>query len=120
MPNEAELRKLAREVLRAEAAPTRTRGHVGADTGVGALCAVCQKPVEDWLAVEGCSCNGFFMSKSLWAGPLRTMRTAKRRELGARIRFWRANGREAWVSIRDGPDGRVVISGERRTLSPGA
>jgi hypothetical protein len=34
------------------------------------LCAVCAspatitdwRPFEDWLAVEGCLCNGFFMS----------------------------------------------------------
>ena len=96
--------------------------------GASGLCAVCAcpatitdwRPLEDWLAVDGCSCNGFFMSKWLWAGPLRTMRTAKRRELGARIRFWRANGREAWVPSRTVPTGVLSFpeSGARSRLAP--
>jgi hypothetical protein len=87
-------------------------------------CAVCAspatitdwRPLEDWLAVEGCSCNGFFISKWLWAGRLRRMPKLDREELGARIQAWRANGREAWVSTEDGTDARVVISGQRRPL----
>jgi hypothetical protein len=87
-------------------------------------CAVCAspatitdwRPFEDWLAVQGCPCNGFFITKWLWAGPLRRMLRPNREALGLRIRAWRANGREAWVSTEDATDGRIVISGQRRKL----
>jgi hypothetical protein len=53
MPNEAELRKLAREVLRAEKLPRREPEGIWGGPGVGALCAVCQKPVtRDELEYE--------------------------------------------------------------------
>jgi hypothetical protein len=87
-------------------------------------CAVCAspatitdwRPFEDWLAVEGCPCNGFFIRRWLWAGPLRRMRRPDREALGLRIQAWRANGREAWVSTEDAADGRIVISGQRWRL----
>jgi hypothetical protein len=93
-------------------------------TAATASCAICASPatitdwwpLEDWLAVEGCPCNGFFIRKWLWAGRLRRMRKADRETLSARIRTWRAAGRDAWVSTGDGTDGRIVISGQRRKL----
>jgi hypothetical protein len=45
-------------------------------TAAPGACAVCAspasvtewRPLDDWLAVEGCPCNDFFISKWLWAG----------------------------------------------------
>ena len=93
-------------------------------TAAPGACAVCAspasvtewRPLDDWLAVEGCPCNDFFISKWLWAGRLRSMRKLDREELSARIQAWRANGREAWVSTEDGAGGRVVISGHRQQV----
>ena len=45
MPNEAELRKVAREVLRAGKLPRQEPDRTWGGPGVGALCAVCEKPV---------------------------------------------------------------------------
>jgi len=93
-------------------------------TAATETCAVCAspatitdwRPLEDWLSVEGCPCNGFFIRKWLWAGQLRRMLRPDRAALSARIRAQRANGGEAWVSTEDGKDGRIVISGQRRKL----
>ena len=93
-------------------------------TAAPGACAVCAspasvtewRPLDDRLAVEGCPCNDFFISKWLWAGRLRSMRKSDREELSARIQAWRANGREAWVSTEDAADGRIVISGQRWRL----
>jgi hypothetical protein len=53
MPNEAELRKVAREVLRAGKLPRREPDRTWGGPGVGALCAVCEKPVtRDELEYE--------------------------------------------------------------------
>ena len=86
-----------------------------APTGPG-TCAVCHSPAtideprEDWLGVEGCGCQGFFVSRWLWAGWLRHMGKHDRQKLGARIQRWRATGHAAWVFTEPGPEGRVVIS----------
>ena len=46
MPNEATLRKLAREAIQAERLPRRDPESTwGGGPGVGARCAVCEKPV---------------------------------------------------------------------------
>jgi hypothetical protein len=77
-------------------------------------CAVCNSPTtiteprEDWLAVDGCACQGFFISRWLWAGWLRKMGKQDRETLGAQIQLWRASGRDAWI-FRE-PKGRIVIS----------
>ena len=53
MPNEAELRKVAREVLRAGKLPRQKPDHTWGGPGVGAPCAVCEKPVtRDELEYE--------------------------------------------------------------------
>ena len=46
MPNEAELRKLAREVLRKGTLPRREPDRTWGGHGVGAPCAVCGEPVR--------------------------------------------------------------------------
>ena len=85
-------------------------------TAAAGTCAVCRGPATiteprvDWLAIEGCGCQGFFVSKWFWAGWLRHMRKPSRQDLGARIQRWRASGRDAWVFRESGPEGRVVIS----------
>jgi len=45
MPNEPELRKLAREVLRAGKLPRREPDRTWGGPRVGARCSVCEKPV---------------------------------------------------------------------------
>ena len=53
MPNEAELRKVAREVLRAGKLPRQDPDRTWGGPGVGAPCAVCEKPVtRDELEYE--------------------------------------------------------------------
>jgi hypothetical protein len=88
-------------------------------TGSCALCASAAiitdwGPVQDWLAVEGCLCDGFFIEKRLWDGRLLTMPTSDREAFAARLRAWRATRRKAWVSTTDG---RLVITPERPARS---
>jgi hypothetical protein len=53
MPNEAGLRKVAREVLRAGKLPRQEPDRTWGGLGVGAPCAVCEKPVtRDELEYE--------------------------------------------------------------------
>ena len=56
-------------------------------------CAVCAspanitewRPLDDWLAVEGCPCSDFFISKWLWAGRLRRMRNTRWMTSGSQV-----------------------------------
>jgi hypothetical protein len=96
---------------------------------VDGSCALCTRPatiadwgpihpIQEWLTVEGCPCGGFFVWKSLWHLRLLRMPKAKRGALAARVRDWRAGGREAWISTADGTlDGPLVISPGRPALS---
>lgn len=79
---------------------------VAAARGLCALCATAATvtdwaPIQAWVAVEGCLCGGFFISKILWDGRLPGMAKAECQELTARIRKWRAVGCEVWVSTTD-------------------
>jgi hypothetical protein len=90
------------------------------------LCPICRQPATitdwrpsvDWLAIEGCSCHGYF----LWAGmdgALETLTEGDRMELAARIRKCRAMGYEAWCATVDGTtDGPVVVRTERPDRRP--
>jgi hypothetical protein len=87
-----------------------------------ATCPVCGeaatltdwRPSVDWVAIENCSCQGYF----LWAGVLEkrlpALAAAHRQELAARIRKVRAMGREAWCTTDDGTvQGPLVVRMER-------
>jgi hypothetical protein len=95
-------------------------------TAVLGVCGVCAHsatvvdwtPIQGWVAVEGCSCGGFFISKTLWEGRLPGMAERECQELAARIRNWRAGGREAWISTTDGTlTGLLVVFPERPAVS---
>jgi hypothetical protein len=92
------------------------------------VCGVCSNaatvvdwtPIQAWVAVEGCPCGGFFIRKTLWEGRLPGMAERECQELAARIRTWRAGGREAWISTADGTlTTPVVIFPERPAVSTG-
>ena len=68
-------------------------------------------PQLDWVAVEGCACNGFFVWAPLLDWRLPHLDQAEREALAARIRSVRAMGHEAWLT--SGLLGRLVILSER-------
>jgi hypothetical protein len=95
-------------------------------TAAPAVCALCRHPatiadwtpIQAWLAVEGCPCGGFFIWKTLWEERLPGMAEMECQELAARIRNWRAGGREAWISTTDGTlTGLLVVFPERPAVS---
>ena len=45
MPNEAEIRQLARQILRAEILPRRDPDRTWGGSGVGVRCTVCSQPI---------------------------------------------------------------------------
>jgi hypothetical protein len=45
MPNEPQLRQLARQVIRSEKLPRRDPDRTWGGQGIGALCTVCEQPV---------------------------------------------------------------------------
>jgi hypothetical protein len=55
-------------------------------------------PIQEWLTVEGCECESFFVSKNLWSSRLVRLPAWERQELAERIRTWRLRGDEAWVT----------------------
>jgi hypothetical protein len=68
-------------------------------------------PIQAWLAVEGCSCGGFFIGKTLWEERFPRMAKMKCQELAARIREWRAAGYEVWISTEDSTgSGSLIFS----------
>lgn len=88
-------------------------------------CALCDSPatitdwtpIHDWLTVEGCSCGGFFVWTGVWDWRLHAMPEPERQRLAARVRSWRASGREAWIATPDGQlMGRIGIFLERPVL----
>jgi hypothetical protein len=94
--------------------PSR-RSHEGACPFCGRRATVTDwRPSVDWLVIEDCPCNGFF----LWAG-LPTARLTKltrdtRKQLVLRVREFRARGREAWCTTEDGTEtGPLVVRTER-------
>jgi hypothetical protein len=76
-------------------------------------------PIREWLTVEGCGCEGFFVSKNLWGSRLVRLRAWERQELAERIRAWRLRGNEAWVTtVGNGMTGPIVITSLRPSLDP--
>src|SRR5262245_22865589 len=86
-------------------------------------CPVCGHPATvtvwrrsgNWLAIEGCPCNGFFVWAAIYEERLPRVPAADRLELALRIRESRAMGHEAWCATLDGtPEGPLVV----RTVRP--
>jgi hypothetical protein len=95
-------------------------------TGVSS-CLLCTQPglvtdwspVQDWLAVEGCRCGGFFAWKGVWGERVLRLRVPARRELAARIRALVAAGREAWLATADGTaTGPLYVHARRLEMPP--
>jgi hypothetical protein len=77
--------------------PARSKSHAG-------RCPVCGeaathtdwRPRLPWVAIEGCTCGGYFVEAE-WRVPGLTARA--RRELAARIRGFRARKQEVWLTV---------------------
>jgi hypothetical protein len=77
------------------------------------------RPSIDWVAVEGCSCRGFFVWAGVYEGRLATLSDGDRLDLAIRIRKFRAMGHEAWCTTIDGtPKGTILVRTERPDRSP--
>jgi hypothetical protein len=72
------------------------------------------RPVSEWMVVEGCSCEGYFM----WAPMLERVRALparERRGLVRRIRDFRKSSHEAWFATTNGlVTGPLVIRPSQR------
>ena len=86
------------------------------------MCPICRhaatvtdwRPSVDWIAVEECSCDGYFVRASVFTGRLPKLSAADRRELALRIREFRGMGHEAWCLTTDGTvDGPLLVRTER-------
>ena len=76
-------------------------------------------PIQEWLTVEGCGCEGFFVSRNLWRSRLVRLPAWERQELAERIRAWRLRGDEAWVTtVGNHMTGPIVITSLRPSLDP--
>jgi hypothetical protein len=91
------------------------------------LCPVCGHPATvtdwrpsvSWIAVEECSCNGFFVWAGAFEKRLPRLTAVDRLDLAQRIRTFRAMGHEAWCTTTDGTvDGPLVVRTERPDRSP--
>jgi hypothetical protein len=72
------------------------------------------RPGLDWLVVEGCGCGDFFVAAAIYDHRLPSLSDADRRDLAARIRWFRAKGCEAWCTTADGTAaGTLQIRDER-------
>ena len=60
------------------------------------------RPSVDWVVVEDCPCDGFFIRASLLDARLPTLPEEERQELARRVREFRVAGLEAWCTTSDG------------------
>jgi hypothetical protein len=105
------------------------------DRGLGArhrptrlgVCPICGqsatvtdwRPSTDWIAVEGCSCRGFFVWAGIYDTRLTGLGEGARLDMAARIRKCRAMGHEARCTTLDGtPEGIILIRTERPDRVP--
>src|SRR5262245_4183457 len=72
-------------------------------------------PTLDWLAVEGCGCQGFFVwTPLLDDGRLARLSLDDRATLSQRIRAKHATRSDVWLSTRDGTvKGALILRDER-------
>jgi hypothetical protein len=86
-------------------------------------CPVCAEPATltdwrpelDWMTVEDCACNGFFVWTPLFdEGRLGRLTPEDRETLSQRIRHLHGSGSEAWLATRDGTVmGALILRTER-------
>jgi hypothetical protein len=85
-------------------------------------CPLCREPAAlvdwrpgvDWVVIEQCPCDGFFIAGTVLDGRMAYLSDEERHELAQRVRMCRSAGREAWCTTADGTaDGRLVIRTER-------
>ena len=90
-------------------------------------CLICLTPasiadwtaIGEWLAVEGCGCEGFLVSKNLWRSRLvrlPSLGTAGTR--GAHPGVALARGRSLGDNRRQPHEGPIVITSLRPSLDP--
>ncbi len=91
------------------------------------LCPVCGQSATvtdwrtsvDWVAIEGCSCRGFFIWAGIYGGRVASLTEADRLDLSARIRKFRVMGHEAWCTTIDGTvNGAILVRTERPDRVP--
>ena len=97
----------------------RQRTHL--TTGHGA-CPLCGRgatvtdwrPNTAWIAVEGCSCLGFFADVRVYQERLPNLTATEKPDLAIRVRQVRVFGHEAWVTTANGdPRAPLVVRTER-------
>jgi hypothetical protein len=72
------------------------------------------RPSVDWLVIEGCPCDGYFLWAGLSKGLLTQLSRETRARLALRIRGLRGSGREAWCMTEDGTEtGLLIVRAER-------
>jgi hypothetical protein len=108
----------------AEEARLRTGAQPAGLTRRGTRCPVCGGPATltdlrpnfNWLNIEDCPCNGFFVWMPLWdEGRLRRLTPEDRETLSERIRHLHGTESEAWLATRDGTVRGALIL---RTVRP--
>jgi hypothetical protein len=83
-----------------------------------APCPLCGRPATlrdwrprvDWIVVEGCPCDGFFLRGSLFDARLPSLSPADRGTLARRVRQFRAMRQEAWCTTTDGTTGGMLVA----------
>src|SRR5262245_46144814 len=112
--------RLVDRASRSHAARTRARAARDAEAS---WCPLCRQPATitdwrpraDWLAIEGCSCGGFFLRAGLLPGGLGS--AAERQALAASVRGFRALGHEVWLAhANDARGGPLTIRTQRPDL----
>jgi hypothetical protein len=72
------------------------------------------RPTAEWITVENCPCDGFFIWAPLVAARVRRLTAWDRRDFAHRIRTFRGSGHEAWLTTTDGTvTGRLVVRTQR-------
>src|SRR5262249_9700687 len=72
------------------------------------------RPNTDWIAVEGCSCLGFFVEVCLYQERLPIITATEKLDLAIRVRQVRVFRDQAWVTTAKGdPGGTLVVRTER-------
>jgi hypothetical protein len=74
------------------------------------------RPRADWLAIEGCSCGGYFLRAGLLSGGLGS--PAERLALAVSVRGFRAMDREVWLAMADGATGGPLVVRTERPDRP--
>ena len=88
----------------------RARGERRRQRSANGACPLCGhaativdwRPSVDWVVVEDCPCDGFFIRAGLLDSRLPTLPGEERQELTRRVREFRAAGLEAWCTTSDG------------------